>query len=255
MRVTTKAVFDIETWMLLDWTGYEYSGPIEMLGGGQANSGQASQAASNANAASNQNLALGNEEAQRQLQMYNLLFGTGAKGSTGTLSQFLNPASLNVTNPTGAYKLNYEQTVNQTSNAAKAGQANIVRQAAANGLGLSSPAIAELARETSLDSANQKGQDFASAVTAQHNDAVNNFWNATGIASGTGNSSGSTAVGANSGAGSTAAGIYGTAGAYHPSPWTNVVGSGLQAGGAVGAAAACPAAGMKLKTPKGYKAV
>lgn len=34
MRITTKAVYDIESGKLLDWEGYEYSGPLEMCGGG-----------------------------------------------------------------------------------------------------------------------------------------------------------------------------------------------------------------------------
>jgi len=34
MRITTKAVYDIESGKLLDWHGYEYGGPLEMAGGG-----------------------------------------------------------------------------------------------------------------------------------------------------------------------------------------------------------------------------
>lgn len=34
MRITTKAVFDIETGKLLEWEGYEYVGPLERCGGG-----------------------------------------------------------------------------------------------------------------------------------------------------------------------------------------------------------------------------
>src|SRR5579872_5287080 len=95
------------------------------------------------------------------------LFGTGAPGSKGTLSGFLDPNSVNVTTPTGAYKLNYEQAVNQTANAAQQGQSNIIRQAANNGLSLSSPVVAEMARDTALQTANMKGQDFTNAVTQQ----------------------------------------------------------------------------------------
>lgn len=34
MRITTKAVYDIESGKLLHWEGYEYEGPLELAGGG-----------------------------------------------------------------------------------------------------------------------------------------------------------------------------------------------------------------------------
>jgi hypothetical protein len=227
------------------------------LGGGQSNSGQATTASNNANAASQQNLALSNEFGTRYNSLMNQFFGTGAPGSKGTLSGFLNPNSVNVTTPTGAYKLNYEQTVNQTENEGQNNQRNIIRQAANNGLSLSSPAVAEMARQTGLDTANLKGQDFASAVTAQHNDALQNFWNATNVGAGGAAGAGTGAVSGATGAGQTAANIYGTAGAYHPSPFTSVIGSGLAAGGAVGSGyeQSCPAEGSLILTPKGDRLI
>ena len=30
MKITTKAVYDVETWHLVEWTGYEYSGPVTL---------------------------------------------------------------------------------------------------------------------------------------------------------------------------------------------------------------------------------
>jgi hypothetical protein len=235
------------------------------MGGGQANSGQATTAANNADAASQQNLALSNQMGARYNDLMSKFFGSGKPGSTGTLSGFLDPNSLNVTTPTGAYKLNYENTVKQTENESRGNQANIIRQAASNGLGLSSPAIAEMARRTGLDTANLKGQDFASAVTQQHNDALQNFWGATNIASGQASGAGSGAVAGASGAGSTAANIYGTAGQYHPGVAAGIIGSALGAAGQVGAAYAtggastavskCPAEGSPIKTPKGDRLV
>lgn len=224
------------------------------MGGGQANSGQASQAASNANVSSKKNLAIGTSDQATAERANNTLLDRA--------SGFLNPNALNVTTPTGAYKLNYEQAVKQTENESQGNQANIIRQAANNGLGLSSPAIAEMARRTGLDTANLKGQDFTQAVSQQHQDAVNNFWNAAQTYGGVGSSAGSNAVGATTGAGSTAANVYGTAGQYHASPITSIIGAGLQAGGAIGAsavapgaptaaAAACPAEGSLISTPKG----
>ena len=34
MRITTKAVFEIESGKLLEWKGYDYEGPLELCGGG-----------------------------------------------------------------------------------------------------------------------------------------------------------------------------------------------------------------------------
>lgn len=48
MRITTKAVFDIETWELLEWEGYDYEGPLDLAGGGPS-SEQKAAAASQAN--------------------------------------------------------------------------------------------------------------------------------------------------------------------------------------------------------------
>jgi len=225
------------------------------MGGGQANSGQASQAAGNANSSSTQNLATSTADQTRTQQLMNSMFGTGAPGSTGTLSSFLNPNSMNVTNPTGAYKLNYEQAVNQTENEGQNSQANILRQAANNGLGLSSPAIAQMAQQTGLQTANLKGQDFTNAVGAQQQQAINNFWGATGAEASAAGQTGSNAVSSATGAGQTAANVYGTAGQYHTNPATSIIGAGLQAGGAVGAASMCPAEGERIKTPKGDRLV
>lgn len=58
MRVTTKAVFDMATGALLEWQGFEYSGPLAMAGGGpdatqkQAEQNQAKATAEEAAAAS-----------------------------------------------------------------------------------------------------------------------------------------------------------------------------------------------------------
>lgn len=34
MRITTKAIFDIETGRVVEWQGYDYEGPLELCGGG-----------------------------------------------------------------------------------------------------------------------------------------------------------------------------------------------------------------------------
>jgi len=41
MRITTKAVYDMETMALLSWEGYEYDGPVDRFGGGPSAAEQA----------------------------------------------------------------------------------------------------------------------------------------------------------------------------------------------------------------------
>ena len=106
-----------------------------------------------------------------------------------------------------------------------------------------------------MDLANAKGADFTDAVTQQHQEALNNFWGASNVAAGIAGEAGRNAVGATTGAGQTASNIYGTAGQYHGSPATSIIGSGLAAGGAVGLAAMCPAEGERIKMPAGARPI
>src|SRR5690349_21654203 len=73
------------------------------MGGGQANSGQAATAAAQQTAANNQDMALSKQYGTQEQQIFNKLFGPNASGG-GTLSPFMNPASLNTGAPTGSYK-------------------------------------------------------------------------------------------------------------------------------------------------------
>ena len=63
MKVTTKAVFDIASGDLLEWEGYEYSGPIEHCGGGPSSTQKAAQQQTLQNA--QQEGALANQSAQK----------------------------------------------------------------------------------------------------------------------------------------------------------------------------------------------
>jgi hypothetical protein len=227
------------------------------MGGGQSNKGQATTAANNANASSQQNLKIGATNQQDYQSLFNTFFGRPGSAGTpgGTLSPFLDPSSINVTQPTGAFKLNLQQANKATEQEGQNAFGNVVRQAANNGLNLSSPAVAYFQRKNAMDLADQKGSNFTNAVNQQHQEALNNFWGATSTAADLGKSADAASVGATSGSGSTAAGIYGTAGQYHQNPATSIIGSGVSAGGAVGAAAVCPALGSKIKTPNGSRKV
>jgi hypothetical protein len=201
--------------------------------------------------------------AERQ-QLYNTLWGspaapvapgggstTAAPASGGALTGFLDPNSLNVTAPTGPYAQMYtranEQSALDTQNALQAARQAAITSGFAQGSGAQNDA--EL--QAQLAGAQQRGVNFGNATTASYQDALSNFWNAVQAAQGQQSASQQgqqateqqqatdtgQAVNANQGASQTYAQLYGTAGAYHPSPVGSIVGSALGAGGALGSAA------------------
>lgn len=208
------------------------------MGGGQTNSGQASQAAAQQTAASNQDMALSKQYGGQEQQMFNKLFGTG--GSGGTLSGMMNPASLNTGAPTGAYKTQWNTAQDQIGRDFANQRGSIAQQFANMGAtsrstpsGFQADQMNQLAR----GEADTRGTTYTNLVGQQHQDALNNFWNANNIAAGQQASatSGSTTGAGNSG--SSSAALYGTAGAYHPPAYASALGSGIGAAGTVGGAA------------------
>lgn len=258
------------------------------MGGGQANkqqataanagaTGSAQTAGTLANTALQQGNALtpqANQYGAERQQLYNTLWGApsssgtgtpsadaqGGAPSTGALTKFLDPNSLNVTAPTGPYAQMYtkanEQAATDTQNALQQ-----VRQDAANrGFTQGSGAQSDAELKAQLAGAAQKGQNFGQATTASYQDALSNFWNAVGAnqqgqagaqqgqlaTEQTQQGATGQAIGANQGAAQTYSQLYGTAGAYHPSPVLGAVQSGISAGGAVGSAAMCVCEGTSI---------
>lgn len=211
------------------------------MGGGQANSGQASSAFGASQAAADQSKDMGAGYAADASKMRDLFFGTGGTGTGGTLGGFLDPKSLDVTAPTGAFKTNYENSVASGEREGDNAFQSNLRSAAGRGLGVDSNALAFMGRQNSLDRATMKGQAFSDAVTSQHNEALQNFWGATNTAAQMTGQDMTAGVTATGNAAQTNANLYGTAGAYHQSPAVGVIGAGLGAAGAVGAGAmTCP---------------
>lgn len=66
MKITTKAVYDIATWELLEWEGYEYSGPIEEVKGGASKAEQSA-----ADSMRQQELGLMQQQLQMQMGQLN----------------------------------------------------------------------------------------------------------------------------------------------------------------------------------------
>jgi hypothetical protein len=208
------------------------------MGGGQANSAQAAQAAAQQTAASNQDMAISKQNSDLQRRMVDTLFGSGSPGSTGSLTGMLDPKSLNTGAPTGAYKTQWNTAQDQIGRDYANERGSIAQQFANMGAtsrstptGFQADQMNKLAR----GEADTRGSTYTNLVGQQHQDALNDFWNANNIASGNAASSGSTATNAAGNSGSSSAALYGTAGQYHAPTTLN---SAIGAAGTVGGAAA-----------------
>lgn len=100
-------------------------------------------------------------------------------GPQGSLTGMMNPSSLNVTAPTGAYATQYANEANQVNQGTAQSLASTNRQMANQGGGLQ-PSGYGAAQTLSANQtgANAKANLFAQNTTAQQNNATSNFWNA-----------------------------------------------------------------------------
>jgi hypothetical protein len=71
MRITKKAVFDMESGRLLEWEGYEYQGPLELCGGGPSASQKRAAAQTERTAA--EQLALARQMNAREQEQYDAI--------------------------------------------------------------------------------------------------------------------------------------------------------------------------------------
>lgn len=227
-----------------------------MGGGGQSNSAQASQAASQQTAADQQQMAIAGQNAALQQRMVNTLFGNGSPGSKGTLSSFLDPTSLTSTKFNPAYQAQWNQDQSQIAKNYAQQRGTLAQSWANSGMGANNTPSgfqADQMRKLSSSEADTRGATYAGLKGSQYQDALNNFWNASNLASGNAATGVGAATKALGDAGSSSAQIYGTAGQYHPSPWGNVLGSAIGAGGAMGSAGItaagqqCPAEGSQIR--------
>ena len=188
-------------------------------------------------------------------QAHDLLFGAGTGTGSGTgavtggtLSKFLDPNSLNVSAPTGAYGLQYNKATENIANQGAQNRGAIARGFASRGFG-NMPAgfVQDQSRQELADESNQKGAAFTDLAGKSYADALNNFWNSTNIASGAGAANTNAAISADSAAANNYANLYGTASTPKPSIGAQLLGGGLQAGGQIGGAYAGGAAACTCK--------
>lgn len=249
MNVLTDA--QLHELLTLSWGGPDFPSYEGRLGGGgQANSGQATAAANQQTAASNQEMQIAKQNSDLQQRMVGMLFGNGKSGSTGTLSQFLDPNSINQKGLNDNYKTQFNEGSDQLGKDYANQRGALAQQFANSGATSSSTPSgfqADQMRKLSGSAADARGSLYSTLKGSQYSDALTNFWNANNLASG----NAATALGgANTAAGnsgSSSASIYGTAGQYHPSQTAGVLGSALGAAGSVGAGAMmCPADGTLI---------
>lgn len=221
------------------------------MGGGQANSGQASQAASQQTAASNAEMQLAQQNSALQKRMTNTLFGSGAPGSTGTLSGFMDPSSINQKGLNPAYQTQFNEGKDQLGQSTAQQRGSLAQQFANSGATSSSTPngfMADQMNKLGRGQADAQGQLYSTLKGSQYSDALNNFWNANNIASGNAATAGGTANSALGNSGSSSASIYGTAGQPTPGALNSLIGAAgtVGAGAASGAAMACPVDGSLI---------
>ncbi len=189
-------------------------------------------------------------------QAHDTLFGTGttSQGAAGigqgggTLSKFLDPNSLNVSSPTGAYGLQYNKATENIANQGAQDRGAIARGFASRGFGnMPSGFVADQSRQQLADQSNQQGAAFTDLAGKSYADSLNNFWNATNIASGSGAANTNAAIAADSSAANNYSNLYGVASTPKPNTAAALAGAAIQGGAQIGAgAAACPCAGSRI---------
>lgn len=172
----------------------------------------------------------------------------GAQGAAGTLAQtgnqlqqagqgiqntvrtatggFLNPTSLNVSAPTGAFATQYQTQKNQNAQAADQALASTNRNLASRGMGMT-PAGFSAANDLQAyqNQANANQQAFQNATTNSQNQAQQNFWNAANLQNTQANTDISGGLQGVQGAGSIYGNLYGTASQQKQNPWVATAGA------------------------------
>ena len=216
------------------------------MGSKPRDSGTAQSSSAGAQAADQALASQANQSTAYAKQAHDILFG--ADGKSGNLSGFLDPKSLDISAPSGVYKTQYNQDVSNIAQQSKQVQGSVARNLASRGFG-NAPAgfAADEERQAAQDQVAQEGAAFTNYAGKSYQDALQNFWNATNIATGAGAAATNAAISADSSAANNYANLYGSAIQPTPSALGTVLGGGMQAGGEIGAAAVkCPCEGGML---------
>lgn len=178
--------------------------------------------------------AQGNNQTLQNSANNNLAFQTQQRdsqfGPQGSLTGMMNPSSLNVTNPQGAYATQYANEANQVNQGTAQSLASTNRQMANQGGGLQ-PSGYGAAQTLSANQAgaNAKAGLFSQNAMASQNQNLQNFWNAQNAYGQQGQTAGTQALQGLGTANSTDTSLYGNAANQKKSVLSSV--GGVLAGG------------------------
>jgi len=168
------------------------------------------------------------------------LFGNyGTGGYTGgSLSSYLNPSTMNDNGQLkGSYLAQYNAGANTNAQGAKNAVGTTMTNLAQRGMG-KSPAgfAADQERKAYEDQANSNAGLYSGLATGQHNENVNNFWQANNMLNSNASQTANLSVQGNQAAAGNYASLYGTASQQTPSAWGTALGAaaGVGAGWASG---------------------
>jgi hypothetical protein len=189
------------------------SSPVDKSTMGTASSGAQGNNQTLQNSASS-NLAFQNQQRNAQF------------GPNGSMTAMMNPASLNVTNPQGAYATQYSNEANQVNQGTAQSLASTNRQMANQGGGMQ-PSGYGAAQTLSANQtgANAKANLFSQNAMASQNQNLQNFWNANNAYGQQGQTAGTQANQGLGTANTTDTGLYGDASKQKQSVLGSVLGA------------------------------
>jgi len=169
MKITTRATYDIATWTMLEWEGFDYDGPINECKGEGTSKDQL-----------NRQNALVDQQLQQQKAIQDKIMGSVGKYLTGGGEGF-DPAQLAAM--TSAF-------LNNTAGQYQGARSNVVSDLASRGIGTgSAPGGGDIAREFSgLEgaAADTRSQGLLGINIQNLQQALSNRFNAASVASGQG---------------------------------------------------------------------
>lgn len=208
----------------------------------QVNSAQATAANAGATQAAQQSSAIASDAFARAKDYSDFLYGADSP-----IRGFASGRDLDKVAPEGVYRIGLNQTVKTGERELDNAKSQMVGEMSNRGFGMDAGAALDAMRKNALARAGMKGAAFADAAGQQHQEALNNFWNASSSMGTAAGAAEQAALTGNKAAADTYTNIYGTAGQQaRGGGAAQIVGAGLGAAGTVGAAAMCPVHGSLI---------
>jgi hypothetical protein len=191
-----------------------------------------------ANAAKNQQYA-----DQTRQSLFGNYDSTTGRYAGGTVSQYLDPNSINQKGLSGSYLDTYNNNTNKLANHTKNALSTVTQDMANRGMG-KTPAgfTADMERKAYQDQAGQQGDLYAAGRDTQRNDAETNYWNATNMLNANASQTSNLSLQGNQAAAQNYANLYGTSSQQVQSGWGSVLGAAAGVGSAA-IGAWCPVVG------------